>query len=264
MICQADQHPFRPNSDSAGLRTPGNTAADLNTSATAELRPSGGGGSRAARHGYRLARTHDFGVPVVGVPFDDEGGTYVTDGQGVAVTTRSCLFSRNPNLDEAAITRAFGRIGMHTVIWLDGDRREPITTWHPYGYVAFLPDRSLLVEAVDHGSDDGRAPATSQPAPGRRGRPPPGREAIRAPARKLFRIRIGAVRRPESFRDASNSAEFDGRIGRRGGTQRWSQTAAGLSGNPCFSAVFAQSGHKGRESHSLRQHAAAPTAAALT
>jgi agmatine deiminase len=112
---------------------------------------NGWDGSRGARPGDRLARTHDFGVPVIGVPFVGEGGAFITDGEGLAVTTRSCLLSRNPHLDEVAIERSFGRIGIHTVIWLDGDRREPITTGHPDGYMAFLRDRSLLVEAVDHG-----------------------------------------------------------------------------------------------------------------
>ncbi|WP_230646763.1 agmatine deiminase family protein [Bradyrhizobium sp. Leaf401] len=112
---------------------------------------NGWDGSRGARPGDRLARTHDFGVPVLGMPFVGEGGAFVTDGAGLAVTTRSCLLSRNPHLEEEAITRAFGRIGMHTVIWLDGDHREPITTGHPDGYMAFLPDRSLLVEAADRG-----------------------------------------------------------------------------------------------------------------
>lgn len=112
---------------------------------------NGWDGSRSARPGDRLARTHNFGVPVIGVPFVGEGGAFITDGAGLAVTTRSCLLSRNPHLNEAAITRAFGRIGIDTVVWLDGDRREPITTGHPDGYMAFLPDRSLLVEAIDRG-----------------------------------------------------------------------------------------------------------------
>lgn len=112
---------------------------------------NGWDGSRGARPGDRLARTHDFGVPVLGMPFVGEGGAFVTDGAGLAVTTRSCLLSRNPHLDEEGITQAFGCIGMPTVIWLDGDRREPITTGHPDGYMAFLPDRSLLVEAADRG-----------------------------------------------------------------------------------------------------------------
>lgn len=54
-------------------------------------------------------------------------------------------------------------------------------------------------------------------------------------------------------RKASKSVEIDGPTGRFGGTQRWSQNPAGLFGNPCFSAVFAHSRHRGRESHSLRQ-----------
>jgi hypothetical protein len=37
-----------------------------------------------------------------------------------------------------------------------------------------------------------------------------------------------------------------------GGTRRWSQNRAWSFGNPCFSADFAQSRHRGRESHSLR------------
>lgn len=121
-----------------------------------DLNFNGWDGSRSTRPGDRLARTHDFGVPVIGGPFVGEGGAFITDGAGLAVTTRSCLLSRNPHLDEAAITRSFARIGIHTVIWLDGDRREPITTGHPDGYMVFLPDRSLLVEAADRGQ--GRRP----------------------------------------------------------------------------------------------------------
>jgi agmatine deiminase len=116
-----------------------------------DLNFNGWDGARGARPGDRVARTHDFGVPVIGVPFVGEGGAFITDGEGLAVATRSCLLSRNPHLDEAAIGRSFGRIGIQTVVWLDGDRREPITTGHPDGYMAFLPDRSLLVEAIDRG-----------------------------------------------------------------------------------------------------------------
>lgn len=52
--------------------------------------------------------------------------------------------------------------------------------------------------------------------------------------------------------NASKSTEIEGRIGRPGGTQRWSQNSAGRYRNPYFSAVFANSRHRGRESHSLR------------
>ena len=107
--------------------------------------------SRSGRAGDRLARTHDFGVPVIGMPFVGEGGAFVTDGQGLAIATRSCLQSRNPHLDEVAISEAFGRVGIRKVIWLEGDNTEPITNGHPDGYLAFLPDGKLLVEKLDIG-----------------------------------------------------------------------------------------------------------------
>jgi len=46
---------------------------------------------------------------------------------------------------------ALGSIGMHTTIWLDGDRDEPITSGHPDGYLAFAPDGTLLAEPVAGG-----------------------------------------------------------------------------------------------------------------
>ncbi len=107
--------------------------------------------SRPGRAGDRLARTHDFGVPVIGMPFVAEGGAFITNGRGLAATTRSCLLSRNPKLDEASITEAFGRVGICDVIWLEGDSAEPITTGHPDGYLAFLPDGKILVEVIEFG-----------------------------------------------------------------------------------------------------------------
>lgn len=107
--------------------------------------------SRRGRAGDRLARTHDFGVPVIGMPFVAEGGAFITDGQGLAIATRSCLLSRNQQMDETAITAAFGCVGIRDLIWLDGDPTEPITTGHPDGYMAFLPDGRLLVEVIASG-----------------------------------------------------------------------------------------------------------------
>lgn len=106
---------------------------------------------RPSRPGDRLTRTFDFGVPVVSVPFVGEGGAILVDGKGTAVATRSCLLARNPHLSEADISAALGTLGLRTVIWLDGDRKEPITSGHPDGYLAFLPDGGLLVENIDHG-----------------------------------------------------------------------------------------------------------------
>jgi len=107
--------------------------------------------SRRGRAGDRLARTHDFGVPVIGMPFVAEGGAFITDGRGLAIATRSCLLSRNPQMGETAITAAFGCAGIRDVVWLDGDPTEPITTGHPDGYMALLPDGRLLVEVIASG-----------------------------------------------------------------------------------------------------------------
>jgi hypothetical protein len=52
---------------------------------------------------------------------------------------------------------------------------------------------------------------------------------------------------------ASKSAEVDGRTGRFGGTQRWSQTYAGLFGNALFYGIFGLSAALGWESLPLRQ-----------
>ncbi|MCC8950412.1 agmatine deiminase family protein [Bradyrhizobium sp. Arg62] len=104
---------------------------------------------RPSRPGDRLARTFDFGLPVIGASFVGEGGAFLADGRGLVIATRSCLLARNPHLPEPVISAAFGSIGMHTTVWLDGDRDEPITSGHPDGYLAFAPDGTLLAEAID-------------------------------------------------------------------------------------------------------------------
>ncbi|MGY3603661.1 MULTISPECIES: agmatine deiminase family protein [unclassified Bradyrhizobium] len=63
-----------------------------------DLNFNGWDGSRTARPGDRLARIHDFDVPVFGVPFVGEGGAFITDGSGLALASRSCLLPRNPDI----------------------------------------------------------------------------------------------------------------------------------------------------------------------
>ncbi|KRR25279.1 hypothetical protein CQ14_09730 [Bradyrhizobium lablabi] len=116
-----------------------------------DLNFNGWDGSRPARPGDRLARTFDFGMPVIGVPFVGEGGAFLPDGRGLAVATRSCLLSRNPHLAEDQISTALGSLGIRAAIWLDGDRDEPITSGHPDGCLAFAPDGTLLVEPIPRG-----------------------------------------------------------------------------------------------------------------
>ncbi|MCP1942550.1 agmatine deiminase family protein [Bradyrhizobium japonicum] len=106
---------------------------------------------RPSRPGDRLARIFDFDVPVVSASFVGEGGAILSDGRGLAIATRSCLLARNPHLTEADLSAALAALGLGTILWLDGDRKEPITSGHPDGYLAFLPDGGLLVETIDHG-----------------------------------------------------------------------------------------------------------------
>ncbi|WP_152977507.1 agmatine deiminase family protein [Bradyrhizobium pachyrhizi] len=107
---------------------------------------------RPSRPGDRLARIFDFGVPVVSTPFVGEGGAILSDGRGLAIATRSCLLGRNPHLTEADLSAALAALGLSTILWLDGDPKEPITSGHPDGYLAFLPDGGLLVETIDPGA----------------------------------------------------------------------------------------------------------------
>ncbi len=68
------------------------------------------------------------------MPFVAEGGALVTDGEGTLITTRSCLFNpnRNPILRgkdrQRAIELELAKLGVHRVIWLEGDPSEPVTS----------------------------------------------------------------------------------------------------------------------------------------
>lgn len=76
---------------------------------------------------------------MIGVPLVVEGDAFVTVGYGFAVTTRATC-SRSIRIPTRQPSRgAFARIEMHTVMWLKGDRWEPITTAHPDGYMGFPP-----------------------------------------------------------------------------------------------------------------------------
>jgi len=58
----------------------------------------------------------------------------------------------NPHADEKSIGAAFARIGIRHLIWIDGDRSEPITTGHPDGVLSFTPGGKLIVEEPGDGA----------------------------------------------------------------------------------------------------------------
>jgi agmatine deiminase len=114
---------------------------------------------RRARPGDRLGGVvaSSIGLRMICAPFVAEGGAFVTDGDGTIVTTKSCLLNpnRNPALGRttreriAEIDRGFSSVGGRKVVWLEGDRDEPITSGHADGYVLFAPSRIVLVEGID-------------------------------------------------------------------------------------------------------------------
>ncbi|WP_316186471.1 agmatine deiminase family protein [Bradyrhizobium sp. SZCCHNRI2014] len=116
----------------------------------------GGTPERPARAGDQLAKAAGsiFGVPRVTIPFVAEGGALAVDGRCTLFTTRSCLLNPNRNPvhksadRQSAITSAFRKLGIHKVIWLEGDPTEPITSGHIDGYVLPAPGNKLLVESV--------------------------------------------------------------------------------------------------------------------
>jgi agmatine deiminase len=118
---------------------------------------NGWGKTRRARPGDRLARAASsiFGVPRILTPFRAEGGALVTDGKGTLITTRSCLLNPNRNKvrrgkdRQRRIETGLAKLGISTVIWLEGDPCEPITNGHADGYVLCAPSGVVLVETYD-------------------------------------------------------------------------------------------------------------------
>jgi len=112
---------------------------------------------RRLRHGDKLARQANsiFGTSRVSVPFVAEGGALITDGKGTLITTRSCLLNpnRNPMVRgkdrQRWIELALAKLGVRTVIWLEGDPCEPLTSGHTDAYVLFAPSGVVLVEGCD-------------------------------------------------------------------------------------------------------------------
>jgi agmatine deiminase len=117
----------------------------------------GGTKKRPPRRGDKLARRSRsiFGVSRISVPFVAEGGALITDGQGTLITTRSCLLNPNRNAvrrgkdRQQRIELALAKLGICTVIWLEGDPCEPLTSGHIDGYVLFAPSGVVLVEDCD-------------------------------------------------------------------------------------------------------------------
>ncbi len=90
------------------------------------------------------------------VPYVMEGGALEVSGEGVCLTTRSCLLSqeRNPNLSEDEIESVLREhLGIRHVIWLEGGLEDDHTDGH-IDTIARFTDDATIVCAVEADVDD--------------------------------------------------------------------------------------------------------------
>jgi agmatine deiminase len=125
---------------------------------------NGWGGASRADRGKRPPAdiiAEIAGVDCMRTNFTAEGGALIFNGQGTAITTRSCLLNPNrnpvaPGLDrQRVIEEDLLRVGIRHVHWLEGDPSEPVTSGHIDGYVLLSPVGEILIEHVDDPDQDG-------------------------------------------------------------------------------------------------------------
>lgn len=102
----------------------------------------------------RLAR--QLGMKRFPVPAVMEGGALEINGEGVCLTTRSCLLSqeRNPELDEKAIEKLLADyLGVRNVVWLEEGLEGDHTDGHIDTITRWVDDRTI-VTSVEADEDD--------------------------------------------------------------------------------------------------------------
>lgn len=93
----------------------------------------------------RLAR--QLGMTRFAVPYVMEGGALEINGEGVCLTTRSCLLSqeRNPELDEPAIEQLLqDYLGVRNVVWLEEGLEGDHTDGHIDTITRWTDDRTIV------------------------------------------------------------------------------------------------------------------------
>ncbi len=94
-------------------------------------------------------------------PYVMEGGSLEVNGEGVCLTTRSCLLSRerNPGLDEAELEALlFRMLGVRHVVWLEGALEGDHTDGHIDTLVRFTDDRTIVCALEEDVEDPNHAP----------------------------------------------------------------------------------------------------------
>ncbi len=95
------------------------------------------------------------------VPYVMEGGSLEVNGEGVCLTTRSCLLSRerNPALGEREVEGVLQRIlGVKHVVWLEGSLEGDHTDGHIDTLVRFTDDRTIVCALEPDPADPNHAP----------------------------------------------------------------------------------------------------------
>ena len=104
----------------------------------------------------KLLAMKRFTVPVI-----MEGGSLELNGQGVCLTTRSCLLSqqRNPNLSETDLEEVLrGALGVKHVVWLERGLEGDHTDGHIDTIVRFTGDQSIVCAVTEDEEDANYTP----------------------------------------------------------------------------------------------------------
>jgi len=95
------------------------------------------------------------------VPYVMEGGSLEISGDGVCLTTRSCLLSpeRNPSLGETELEALLREnLGVQRVVWLDGSLEGDHTDGHIDTLVRFADDRTIVCAFEPDPADPNHGP----------------------------------------------------------------------------------------------------------
>lgn len=106
----------------------------------------------------RVAQT--LGMRRFEVPVVLEGGALELNGEGVCLTTRSCLLSqhRNPEMTQDEYEQVLhAHLGVKHVCWLEGGMKDDHTDGHIDTIVRFADDRTILCAVEEDEGDPNHA-----------------------------------------------------------------------------------------------------------
>ncbi|HEX7003802.1 MAG TPA: agmatine deiminase family protein [Trueperaceae bacterium] len=103
-----------------------------------------------------VAVAKELGMKRFEVPIVLEGGALELNGQGVCLTTRSCLLSqhRNPEMTQDEYERVLHeQLGVMHVCWLEGGLKDDHTDGHIDTIIRFSDDHTVLCAVEEDESD---------------------------------------------------------------------------------------------------------------